>query len=113
MQDILRDLCLENNSKKIDFNYLCAAVCQYYKISKEELFSKSKKAPFVEARHIFIYLLSTYTQLSQSEITKKLGSFDHSKISYSIKIVSERVKTGDEETKKVLKYINNLMVNIE
>ena len=113
LQDILRDLCLENNAQKIDFNYLSAAICQYYNISKEELFSKSKKAPFVNARHILIYLLSTYTDLSQREIASKVGNFDRTKISYSIKTVSDRIKIGDEETQKVIKYINNLVVNIE
>ena len=113
LKDILRDLCLENNASKIDFNYLTSAVCQYYNISKEELFSKSKKSPFVDARHILIYLLTKHASLSQSEITKKMSTFNHSKISYSIKVVSERIKLEDEETKKVLKYVNNLISNID
>ena len=112
INDILKDLCLENNQKKIDFDYLCAVVCQYYNISKEELFSKTKIHPIVDARHIFIYLLMTQTDMKQSKKKKKMGNFDHSKISYSNKVVLDRIKANDEQTKKALKYVNNLISNI-
>lgn len=112
LKDILKDLGLENNQTGVDFDYLCAAVCQYFNISKEELFSKTKTHPIVDARHIFIYLLMTETDLKQSDISKKMGNFDHSKISYSYKVVTDRIKTKDEPTEKALKHIGNLISNI-
>ena len=50
--------------------------------------------------------------MKQSDISKKMGNFDHSKISYSNKVVLDRIKANDEQTKKALKYVNNLISNI-
>ena len=112
LKDILRDLGLENNKEKVDFDYLASIVCQYYNITKEELFSKTKSHPIVDARHIFIYLVLTHTNLKQVELSKKMGNFDHTKILYSYKKITEYLKFNDEETKKVIKYVDNIIASL-
>jgi chromosomal replication initiation ATPase DnaA len=90
------------------FNQYVDRVVDLFRISKEELFSKSKKREIVDARHLLYYLCHkrpmsiTYIQKYMNESGYEI---QHSSIIHGINSVSERVKE-DADYMQIVKEID-------
>ena len=86
------NLIFKNNKNKIStltFENIVDVVVDYYNISKEEIFGKSRKKNILLARQITIYLSRTLLNYSLLEISKKIDR-NHSTIINSIKKIEQR-----------------------
>lgn len=57
-------------------------VTRYYKVTEDELKSKSRKSKFLEPRHVIMYLIRKLTRLSY-ELIGAIFNRDHSSVMHS------------------------------
>ena len=79
-------------------------VCDYFKISQEQMSSKSRKREVAQARQIAMYLSRTLTNTSLSYIGSQIGGRDHATVLHSFNTVNDLIDT-DRTFKK---YITDL-----
>ena len=82
--------------------YLCnsfhnvSCVCNFYKISKQDLLGKKKNKEFVEPRQVCIYLISEMMSLPLVTIGKIIGGRDHATVIYARDKITEQIKTDSK-----------------
>lgn len=87
-------------------------ICENYKVSKEDLFSKRKKTKIVNARHMYMYFLFKYYHKNLTE-TAKLTNRNHGTIIYAIKKIDNEIKIYKDKIKEIeiiLNDINNFLI---
>lgn len=67
-------------------------VCQHYNVSQQNVFSKSRKREYVQARQISMYLAQKFTKMPTSRIGQLIGGRDHSTVIHSCSAVEQRLK---------------------
>lgn len=77
----------------IDIHLIVSIVCNYYNLTKEQLFTRTRAAEIKEPRQIFHYLAVKYTKENLSYIGRQFGGFHHSTIISSCKKVSDLIET--------------------
>lgn len=101
----------EPEKESLDAEKILQTVCQFFKISKEELIGKKKNKEIVEPRQLCIYLINDMLDIPLTAIGAIFGGRDHTtimhardKISTQIKI-NPHIKTlvGDIKS-QILKY---------
>lgn len=83
----------------IDSNKIIEAVCQYFRISQNDIVGKKRTKDIVEARMIAIYLIRELLDLPLVTIGQLFGGRDHSTIIYSHEKISASInstKTGTQ-----------------
>lgn len=89
-KDALRDVLRQINSR-LTVENIQRIVADYYKIRISDIYSKSRKAPLVNARHVAMYLSKELTRKSYPELGQSFGGRDHSTIHHAVeKIASSR-----------------------
>lgn len=81
------------SSKTITTHKIQKTICDYFKINKSDLISKTKQQPLTQYRHISIYLTKKHTTLSLHKIGKEYGNRDHSTILNSYNKISKDIKS--------------------
>lgn len=76
--------------KNINFEMIVEAAADFYKISPDVIFSKSRLRDVADARQIIMYLCQKLTSLSSSAIGRKLNR-KHTTVLHGIKEVSDRI----------------------
>ncbi len=76
-------------------------VCAYFKIPLDKLTYSKKDAEFIYPRHLFIFLLGRYTQLSQRQMAMEMGRKDHSSAVYAMKSIRGKMKKSKEVAEDV------------
>ncbi|MDX2194888.1 MAG: chromosomal replication initiator protein DnaA [Cytophagales bacterium] len=79
---------------EVNIDYIQKAVCEFNKISVEDLVSKSRKKELVIPRQVGIYLAKNYTTLSLKTIGMYFGGRDHSTVIHSIESVEDMLVTN-------------------
>ena len=79
-------------------------VCNFYKVTKNDMLGKKKNKEFVEPRQVCIYLITDMMTLPLSAIGQKIGGRDHATVIYTRDKVSELIKTD----KKLATEINDI-----
>jgi len=79
----------EKLMKSDDFDYVVDTVLQYFKLSRESVFRKTRSRRFLYPRQIVTYMLRTSTTLSLSEIGKIVGNRDHTTVLHSVKLIDD------------------------
>lgn len=77
------------------------AVCEYFSVPIEDIFTKSRKREIVQARQIAMYLSKQLTQSSLSYIGSAIGKRDHATVLYSCKTVNDLMETDKSFRNKV------------
>ncbi len=77
------------NGSNIDSNKIIEAVCQYFRISQNEIVGKKRTKEIAEARMIAIYLIRELLDLPLVTIGQIFGGRDHSTIIYSHEKISQ------------------------
>ena len=89
---------------------IVAAVCSYFKFSKEDLLGKSRKADLAKARQICAYLLCDMLSLPLDYIGKTLlGGRDHTTIMYA-RDKMEKLKKLNDKIAKEIDDIQNIVL---
>ena len=83
-------------------------ICRHFKVTQEELRSKSRKKTIAWPRQIAMYLARHYTEASLEAIGKEFNR-DHATVIHSVKRISKQIK----ESKQLKNQIRFLMDRLE
>ena len=88
-------------------------VCDYFKISKEELLSKTRKRQIVQARQIAMYMSRLHiSNCSLSTIGAEIGGKDHATVLHACTTVTDLMST-DKIFKQYVTDIEKLLVPVK
>ena len=87
---IKRAVKVDNHPLTIDD--ILEKVCQHYGVTQQNVFSKSRKREFVQARQVCMYLAQKYTKMPSARIGKLIGGRDHSTVIHSCTAIEQRLK---------------------
>lgn len=82
-------------TKRVTYREIQKAVCQYFKISHEQLIGPSRVRMYARPRQIAIFLIRKHTQLSYPAIAHRFGQRDHTSAMHAFNAISERL-AGDD-----------------
>lgn len=97
--------------KPITIDDVIAQVCDYCKVSKNDLFGKTRKANIVEARQISMYLAQKYAKLSTNKIGLLIGGRNHTTVIYSINSVEALMQSDAKFRQKVEEIEKNVKLH--
>jgi len=90
VQAVLKDIVpLGEDGNTIAPMEIVRSVAEYFKLTQEELFGKSRSQGIVVARQIAMYLCREKTSMSLPKIGALFGGRDHTTVMYAIKKVSD------------------------
>ena len=92
---ILKDL-LNLSENKVTIDLIQTTVCQFFKISKNEMLSARRSRYLVRPRQTAIYLAKLLTSKSLPEIGRSFSNRDHTTVIHSVKTI-ERLRNEDKE----------------
>lgn len=87
---IKRAVKVDNTPLTIDD--ILGTVCNHYKVSLQDVFSRSRKQSYVTVRQVSMYFASKYTKMPASRIGQLIGNRDHSTVIHSCSTVEKRMK---------------------
>ena len=87
---IKRAVKVDNHPLTIDD--ILETVCQHYSVSPQNVFSKSRKRDYVQARQVSMYLAQKFTKMPTSRIGQLIGGRDHSTVIHSCSAIEQRLK---------------------
>ena len=87
---IKRAVKVDNHPLTIDD--ILEKVCQHFGVTQQNVFSKSRKREFVQARQVSMYLAQKYTKMPSARIGKLIGGRDHSTVIHSCTAIEQRLK---------------------
>ncbi len=87
---IKRAVKVDNHPLTIDD--ILETVCQHYHVSPQNVFSKSRKRDYVQARQVSMYLAQKFTKMPTARIGQLIGGRDHSTVIHSCTTVEQRLK---------------------
>ena len=85
--------CVNLEKKELTLDDIVRKVCAHYGVKQRDLLSKSRRQGIVQARQLAMYLSHKYTDLSLSQIGRRIGDRDHSTVLHSCAQVERRVAT--------------------
>ena len=92
---ILKDL-LNLSENKVTIDLIQTNVCEFFKISKNEMLSSRRSRYLVRPRQTAIYLAKLLTSKSLPEIGRAFSNRDHTTVIHSVKTI-EKLKKEDNE----------------
>ncbi len=87
---IKRAVKVDNHPLTVDD--ILETVCQHYHVTPQNVFSKSRKRDYVQARQVSMYLAQKFTKMPTSRIGQLIGGRDHSTVIHSCTTVEQRLK---------------------
>ncbi len=100
---------VRNSVKELSVEYIINIVCDYFKISADQLALNTRKHQVVQARQIAMYLSKKYSNASQTAIGEQCGKKDHATVHHACKTVSDRLAT-DKQFKAMMAEIEKKIV---
>ncbi len=102
---ILKDL-LNLSENKVTIDLIQTVVCQFFKISKNEMLSARRSRYLVRPRQTAIYLAKLLTSKSLPEIGRSFSNRDHTTVIHSVKTI-ERLRHEDKELNTNIDNLKN------
>lgn len=99
---------VRNTEKEITIEFIQQIVADYFKVSIDELKSKTRKKDIAMARQIAMYFSQQYTSLPLKSIGNEFGGRDHSTVVHASKTVTKK-SHADAIYGKVLDDLLDLM----
>lgn len=84
------------------------AVCERFKVARNDLLSSRRTANVVHPRQIAMYLAKTMTLKSLPEIGRRFGGRDHTTVLHAVRKMSRLVQTNTD----VREQVSDLLVSI-
>lgn len=100
---------VKTDNRPVTVDDIMNEVCHYYRVSADEVHSKSRKRAFVEARQVCMYLSQKHTKMPTLRIGKLVGGRDHSTVIHSITSVERRMKTDKSFQAEIEHIERNLL----
>ncbi len=82
--------------EELQMDDIINCVCNFYKVSRQDIIGKKKNKEFVEPRQICVYLITDMMNLPLVTIGQKMGGRDHATIIYARDKITELIKTDDQ-----------------
>ncbi len=101
---------IEDKKDSIDTSDIVGAVCKYYKISTEDLFSKKKTKNLVEPRMVAIYLITELLPTPLVQIGEIFGGRDHTTIIHARDKITDEIKVNPR-IRITVADIKNMLLN--
>ncbi|MBD1543110.1 chromosomal replication initiator protein DnaA [Arthrobacter sp. IA7] len=86
---VLKDLITDDGAQEITSGQILQQTADYFKLSLEELCSKSRTRTLVTARQIAMYLCRELTDMSLPKIGQELGGRDHTTVIHADRKIRE------------------------
>ena len=102
---ILKDL-LNFSENKVTIDLIQTIVCQFFKISKNEMLSSRRSRYLVRPRQTAIYLSKQLTSKSLPEIGRSFSNRDHTTVIHSVKTI-EKLRKEDNEMSMNIDSLKN------
>jgi len=102
---ILKDL-LNLSENKVTIDLIQTIVCQFFKISKNEMLSARRSRYLVRPRQTAIYLAKLLTSKSLPEIGRSFSNRDHTTVIHSVKTI-EKLRHQDNELNSNIDNLKN------
>jgi len=67
-------------------------VCQHYNVTQQQVFGKSRRRDYVQARQLSMYLAQKYIHIPAARIGQIFGGRDHSTVLHSCSAIEKRLK---------------------
>lgn len=90
------DRFVRNTVKEVSVEYIINIVCEYFKISPEQLALKTRKRQVVQARQIAMYLAKKYSNTSLAAIGQQCGKKDHATVHHACKTIANQLETDKQ-----------------
>lgn len=78
----------------ITVDYIQGLVCKYYRLTKEELVSKSRKVDIARPRQIAMFLARRHTSLSLQAIGRRFNRW-HGTVLHAVGVVEQQIREGE------------------
>jgi chromosomal replication initiator protein len=95
--------------KDISIDDVINSVCWHFKISKEKLFSTSRKREIVQARQVAMSFSRSLTGLPFREIGQQIGNKDHATAYFAF----NQVRNHYETDKHFRKHVDQIELNLK
>jgi len=102
---VLKDL-LNLSENKVTIDTIQTTVCQFFKISKNEMLSSRRSRYLVRPRQTAIYLAKLLTSKSLPEIGRSFSNRDHTTEIHSVKTI-EKLRQEDKELNSNIDNLKN------
>ncbi len=96
------------SKKKVSFKDVIKTIAQFYDITEDSIFEKSRKKEYVLPRQIAMYLLREDFSGSYPYIGQKLGGRDHTTVMHAYLKISKDLKTN-QQTKEDINQIRDCL----
>lgn len=93
IRPLVVDLVEGDQRRSLSAGEIRDAVAEAYGLSPDDLSSKSRKRPIVDARHVAMHFCKVLTPLSLEAIGKRFGNRDHSTVIHACRAVQARIDT--------------------
>ncbi len=90
------DRFVRNTVKEVSVEYIINTVCDYFKISPEQMSLKTRKRQVVQARQIAMYLSKKYSNASLAAIGQQCGKKDHATVHHACKTIANQLETDKQ-----------------
>ena len=90
------DRFVRNTVKEVSVEYIINSVCDYFKISPEQMALNTRKHQVVQARQIAMYLSKKYSNASLASIGQQCGKKDHATVHHACKTIADRLETDKQ-----------------
>ncbi|MGN0787709.1 MAG: chromosomal replication initiator protein DnaA [Candidatus Onthoplasma sp.] len=84
----------ENERADLDAEKIINVVCNFFKVTKEDLVGKKKNKEIVEPRQMCVYLINDMLNIPLTAIGSLLGGRDHTTIMHARDKISQQVKVN-------------------
>ena len=101
---------IDDKKDTIDTSDIVGAVCKYYKISTDDIFSKKKTKNLVEPRMVAIYLITELLPTPLVQIGEIFGGRDHTTIMHARDKITDEIKTNPR-IRITVADIKNMLLN--
>lgn len=95
-------------NKITNINFIQQVVCSYFKITKEDLVSKSRKRIHSLPRQLAMYYCKKLTDETYVKIGQETGNKDHTTVIYSCEVIDNVSKTS-KELRSYMKDLEQLL----
>ncbi|MBQ8958780.1 MAG: chromosomal replication initiator protein DnaA [Bacteroidales bacterium] len=90
------DRFVRNTVKEISVEYIINTVCDYFKISPEQMALNTRKRQVVQARQIAMYLSKKYSNASLASIGQQCGKKHHATVHHACKTIANQLETDKQ-----------------
>ena len=113
LAESITDKIVGEEQNDVTIDKVQRVVCDYFKISKEEMMSKTRKRQIVQARQIAMYMSRLHiSNCSLSTIGAEIGGKDHATVLHACTTVTDLMST-DKVFKQYVTDIEKLLVPVK